>query len=38
MHRTFSNSGHYIQLHDPGAVVDAVSQVVTAVRDGASLP
>lgn len=31
-HRTIASSDHYIQLDDPGAVIDAVSRVVRSVR------
>ncbi|HSM35254.1 MAG TPA: alpha/beta hydrolase [Longimicrobiales bacterium] len=36
-HRTIASSNHYIQLDDPGAVIDAVARVVRSVRDNVPL-
>jgi pimeloyl-ACP methyl ester carboxylesterase len=37
VHRTIPDSDHYIQLFDPGAVIDAVSMVITSVRGNTPL-
>jgi pimeloyl-ACP methyl ester carboxylesterase len=37
-HRVVENSGHFIQVQRPDAVVAAVQDVVTAVRKGTAIP